>query len=494
MEKHLLSKSTFLRGLQCLKSLYLYKNFIQLRAHPSTEQKAIFNRGNSVGMLARQFFPGGTDATPTKRSDSIAAVTKTKMLLEQGVEIIYEAAFQFNGVLAILDILVKSDGVWRAYEVKSSTKISQVYLLDASLQYWVITNSGLPLFDFSVMIINNQYVRRGEVDIQQLFTIKSVKESVLKQQKFIEENIDACKQVIQSNQMPEIGIGEHCFIPYACDFMSTCWKHVPADSVFDIIGVPKSEQFDLYKKGYTTIKEIPSENGLDKNANIHIQAVKTQQAVINKSGILSFLSSVQYPVFFMDFESFMPAIPIYDGTKPYQHIPFQYSIHFKEKKEGFLQHVEFLADQGMDPRKSFLENLLKHTETQGTILVYDILMERNILKGLQKDFPEYSSEIDNRLERMVDLVQPFLERHYYHPAMKNSVSIKNVLPALVPELNYSDLIISSGSIAMTAFEQLQTESDLFKIIEMREHLLAYCKMDTLAMVKIFEILENAVLL
>jgi hypothetical protein len=492
LEKHLLSKSTFLRGLQCSKSLYLYKNFIQLRDQPSNEQKAIFNRGNKVGILAQRFFPGGVDATPPKRSDNIAAVTRTQQLLAEGAEVIYEAAFQQDGVLAILDILVKKEGLWYAYEVKSSTKISQTYLLDAALQYWVISNSGLPLADFSMMIINNQYVRNGEVNIQQLFTIKSVKDTVLKNQAFIKEKIEASLQVIKSNQMPQIGIGEHCFIPYGCDFMGTCWKHIPANSVFEITGIPKVEQFNLYQAGYTTIPEIPARNALDKNANIHIQALKTKKVMIDQEGINAFLSTVQYPVFFMDFESFMPAIPLYDKTKPYQHIPFQYSLHYKAVSDAPLQHMEFLAEQGFDPRKFFLDTLLKHTGTEGSILVYDALMERNILNGLKKDFPEYASEIDARLARIIDLVQPFQERYYYHPAMKNSVSIKNVLPALVPELNYSNLMISSGSIAMTAFELLQSETDMFKIIEIREQLLAYCKMDTLAMVKIFEVLEQTV--
>jgi hypothetical protein len=492
LEKHLLSKSTFLRGLQCSKSLYLYKNFIQLRDQPSSEQKAIFNRGNKVGILAQRFFPGGVDATPLKRSDSLAAVSKTRQLLDEGVEVIYEAAFQQEGVLAILDILVNKGGVWYAYEVKSSTKISQTYILDAALQYWVITNSGLPLADFSLMIINNQYVRNGEVDIHQLFTVKSVKEAVLKNQSFIQEKIQASLQVVKSNQMPQVGIGEHCFIPYGCDFMGTCWKHVPANSVFEITGIPKVDQFNLYQGGYTTIAEIPANNALDRNANLHIQALKTKKVLIDHNGIDRFLSTVHYPLFFMDFESFMPAIPIYDKTKPYQHIPFQYSIHYKAAADAPLEHMEFLAEQGLDPRKFFLENLLKHTSTKGSILVYDALMERNILNGLKKDFPEYTAEIDVRLARIVDLVLPFQERYYYHPAMRNSVSIKNVLPALVPELNYSSLLISSGSIAMTAFELLQTETDMFKIIEIREQLLAYCKMDTLAMVKIFEVLEKAV--
>jgi hypothetical protein len=463
-----------------------------LRDQPSSEQKAIFNRGNKVGILAQRFFPGGLDATPSRRSDNIAAVIRTQELLAEGAEVIYEAAFQQEGVLAILDILVKKEEGWYAYEVKSSTKISQTYILDAALQYWVISNSGLPLVDFSIMIINNQYVRNGEVDIQQLFTIKSVKEAVLKNQAFIKEKIAASLQVIGSKQMPQVGIGEHCFVPYGCDFMGTCWKHVPPNSVFEITGIPKAEQFNLYQAGYTTIPEIPARNALDKNANIHIQALKTKKVQIDQAGINSFLSTIQYPVFFMDFESFMPAIPIYDKTKPYQHIPFQYSLHYKAAADAPLQHMEFLAEQGLDPRKFFLEHLLKHTDTAGSILVYDALMERNILNGLKKDFPEFASEIDTRLARLIDLVQPFQERYYYHPAMKNSVSIKNVLPALVPELNYSNLMISSGSIAMTAFELLQAETDMFKIVEIREQLLAYCKMDTLAMVKIFEVLEKTV--
>ena len=183
-------------------------------------------------------------------------------------------------------------------------------------------------------------------------------------------------------------------------------------------------------------------------------------------------------------------IPIYNKTKPYQHIPFQYSLHYKKDKEAPLQHFSFLAEQGLDPRKSFLENLLKHTPSEGTILVYDALMERNILDGLKKEFPDYASEIDWRLNRIVDLMIPFQEKSYYHPAMKNSFSIKNLLHALVPELSYNDLMISSGSIAMTAYEHLQNETDMFRILEVREQLHEYCKLDTLSMVKVFEKLES----
>lgn len=490
LDKHILSKSTFIRGLQCSKSLYLYKNFIHLRDPLSAEQQSMFSRGNSVGELAQQLFPGGIDPTAEKRFDTIAAVLKTRDLIEKGEEVIYEAAFQSDKVLVILDILVKRDDKWYAYEVKSSTKISNTYLLDASLQYYVITSSGLPLEDISLVTINNNYLKNGPIDPHSLFSIRSVKKEALSNQEMIEEKIRSSKLVVDNPQIPEIKIGEHCFSPYSCDFMGTCWKNVPKNSVFEISGIPKAEQFALYNAGFKTIPEIPEINVLDKNANIHIGSVKSGNIVINTAAIRKFLDRAAYPLFFMDFETFMPAVPIYNGTKPYQHIPFQYSLHYKKEKNAPLEHFDFLGEQGIDPRKAFLMSLLENTKASGTILVFDSLMERNVLNGLKKDFPDYGSGIDSRLERIIDLAQPFQERSYYHPAMKNSFSIKNLLPALVPELSYTGLKISSGSIAMIAFEKLQTETDMFKILEIKEQLLEYCKLDTLAMVKVFEILEK----
>ena len=331
------------------------------------------------------------------------------------------------------------------------------------------------------------------MELDKLFSTKSVKEAVIKQQEMVEEKIDVSKSVVANPQLPVVAIGEHCFSPYHCDFMGNCWKNVPKkNSVFEITGIPKAEQFALYYAGYETIEQIPASNNLDAGANAHIYAVKNDEEKIEKVAINKFLGKIYYPLFFMDFESFMPAVPIYNKTKPYQHIPFQYSLHYKKEENAELEHFYFLAEQGFDPRKSFLESLLKHTETEGSILVYDALMEKNILNGLKNDFPEYASAIDLRLKRIIDLMVPFQEKSYYHPAMKNSFSIKNLLHALVPDLSYTNLTISSGSIAMTAYESLQTETDMFKILEVRDQLLEYCKLDTLSMVKIFEKLEEVV--
>jgi hypothetical protein len=290
--------------------------------------------------------------------------------------------------------------------------------------------------------------------------------------------------------MPRIRIGEHCFSPYRCDFMGHCWKDVPKDSIFEITGVSKEESFAMYDNGIKTIAQIPETNNLNKSINEHILSFRNDEIKIDSSAIKKFLSQIVYPISFLDFETFMPAIPIYNKTKPYQHIPFQYSLHYKENENEELKHSEFLAESGVDPRKSFLESLLKDLKGEGSVLVYDSLMERNVLNSLKRDFPEYSSDIHLLLNRIVDIMIPFQEKMYYHHSMKNSFSIKNVLPSLAPELNYSDLKISSGNIAMTVFENLQKETDMFKVLEIRENLLEYCKMDTFAMVKIFEVLEN----
>jgi hypothetical protein len=490
MEKHLLSKSSFIKGNQCVKALYLYKNYYHLKDPYTAEQQALFSRGTDIGMLARNLFPGGVDVSPQSPFKYRESVIRTAQLIQEGADVIYEAAFQHEQVLAAVDILVKKEGKWMAYEVKSSTKISPTYILDSSLQHWVITNSGIELNDFFIVNINNQYVRKGRIEAEKLFVCTSVIKDAVKNFPFVNEKITQLKTMLAGHQQPEIEIGEHCFVPYQCDFMGTCWKSVPADSVFDLAMTTKEEQFKMYRSGIKKITDLPDDYPLNKNAQVQVKSFKKKETIIEKTAVNNFVNGLSYPLYFMDFETFMPAVPIYDLSKPYQHIPFQYSVHYKESKEGEIKHLEFLAETGADPRRSFIEQLLGHLSDKGDILVYNLTFERSVLNALKNDFPQYASEIDAVTARLKDLMVPFKEKHYYHPDMKGSYSIKNVLPALVSELKYDGLKIGQGSVAMAAFEKLQNETDIFKIAETRDALLEYCKMDTLAMVRILEVLEK----
>jgi len=499
MGSHLLSKSSFIKGIQCDKHLYLYKYHYDEMDEFSEMQKAIFQRGTNVGVFAQKLFPVGKAATEGSPPDYKKGLKKTGELILQGEKLIYEAAFMFNEVLSIADIIVKEKNSlsrhreakteWNIYEVKSSTSISETYLNDAALQYYVISNSGVEINGFSIIYINNQYIRKGKLDINELFTIESVIDSILPLQNFIEENIERLKKVIRKREMPGIDIGEHCHNPYTCSFFNYCRKHIPEDSIFDFSGMHLKKKYELYRDGIIKLDDVPDNYSLNKNNGIQLDVYKSGKAKIDKEAIKSFLDDFNYPLYFMDFETFQPAVPLYDNSKPYQQIPFQYSIHLKDKKDGELKHFEFLAEPGEDPRIKFIEGLLNDTNGEGDIVVYNKSFEITRLKEIARDFPEYSEEIEKIILRIKDLMIPFQRKYYYAPEMNGSYSIKAVLPSLVPELSYDKLKIKEGGLASITFEGLQAETDMMIIAETREQLLEYCKMDTLAMVKILEKLE-----
>jgi hypothetical protein len=456
----------------------------------SEMQKAIFQRGTNVGVLAQELFPSGVDTSPKNHFDYSNCLKKTIKEINVGSKIIYEAGFQFNEVLSIADIIVKGRGDWKVYEVKSSTSISETYINDAALQYYVISNSGLKIKDFSIIYINNQYVRQGKLDINSLFVIESVLEQILPLQETIVGNVERLKQMLKKEKMPDIDIGEHCHNPYTCGFFNYCRKHIPEDSIFDFSGMHLTKKYDLYRNSIIKLDDVPDDYALSKKNKLQLEVYKSGEPQIQADEIKYFIDDLIYPLHFMDFETFQPAVPLFDNSRPYQQIPFQYSIHYKKTKKSKLEHSDFLAEAGEDPRPEFILKLLEETEKSGDIIVYNKAFEITRLKELARDFPEFSAEIEERILRIKDLMLPFQRNYYYAPEMKGSYSIKAVLPALVPELSYDELDINEGGQASIAFENLFTETDMINIAETRKQLLEYCKLDTLAMVRILERLEQ----
>jgi hypothetical protein len=489
MGKHLLSKSSFIKGIQCDKQLYLYKYHYDLMDKVTESQQAVFDRGTNVGILAQNLFPGGTTATEDPRKSDLA-VNNTQKLIKQEANVIYEAAFLFNDILVISDIIVKKGNEWSVYEVKSSTSISETYLLDASIQYYVLKNCVLKIKDISIIYINNQYIRNGELDIQSLFNIETVKELVLTEQDFVEKETERLKLVLKKKHMPDIPIGPQCSNPYKCSFWGYCWKDVPEYSVFDIANLKTEKKFELYNNGHVNLEDVPADFKLNENQRMQVESHINSKTFIDEEAVKDFITGIKYPIYFMDFETFMPAVPLFDNSRPYQQIPFQYSLHYKKDKNAELEHFEFLADANGDPRLPFIKKLLDDTKAEGTILVYNKAFEVARLNEISRDFPEFDKEIDERVNRIVDLMIPFQKKYYYTPEMKGSYSIKYVLPALVPDMNYNELEIREGGTASIAFESLYYETDLFKTAEIRKNLLEYCKMDTLAMVEILNKLEE----
>lgn len=491
MARHLLSKSSFLKGLQCEKQLYLYKYHYDWRDEIDEAQQAIFERGHDVGKLAQKLFPNGVNASLDDPFKSLQQVLLTQEFIEKGEKVIYEAAFQYDDVLVIADILVKEkNNKWKIYEVKSSTEVKEEHIPDAAVQYYVISNSDINVTDTSIIYINNKYVRKGELGLKELFNIESVKEFVLEQQESVVENIERFKEVLIQKIIPDIDIGPHCSSPYDCSFLGHCWDHVPEYSVFNIGNLKSEKKFELYKNGIIKIEDVPDDFPLSNGQRLQVESHINNSTFIDKKAIKEFLSSLTYPLYFLDFETFNPAIPLFDYSRPYQQIPFQYSLHYQETPKSSLKHFEFLAEANGDPRISFLENLLKVTEGKGEIFVYNQAFESGRLKELAEAFPKYKKQIEQRISRMKDLMIPFQKKHYYTPEMKGSYSIKAVLPALVPELSYDDLEIANGGTASRAFESLYFEKDDKRKKEIREQLIKYCGMDTMAMVRIYGVLKD----
>jgi hypothetical protein len=454
----------------------------------SEGQQLIFTRGHAVGELAQKLFPGGIIATEDPKK-SMQAVDRTRELIMNGVKIIYEAAFIFDEVLVIADIIVKEEEKWNIYEVKSSTRISDTYLRDAAIQYYVISNC-LNVNDISIIYINNQYIRNGEIDLKKVFNIESVIESISNLQEFIKSELNAFKKVLTENEIPKIEIGQHCNDPYRCGFMGYCWKDIPAYSVFDIAGLKGEKKFDLYGQGYIKLDDVPEDYPLSAAQRLQIESHTGKKTFIDNDKIKNFLSTITFPIYFMDFETFMPAIPMFNGTRPYQQIPFQYSLHYQKDILSKAEHYEFLAEAEGDPREAFLKKLIEDTRKPGFILVYNKTFEITRMKELGAAFPNYAKETEERIERIVDLMIPFQKKYYYTPEMLGSYSIKSVLPALVPRLSYEGMDIADGGTASAAFESLYYEEDIFRINEIRENLLKYCGMDTLAMVEILKVLQG----
>lgn len=491
MERHILSKSTFIRGINCHKSLYLNAYHKELRDKPDTQTEAVFAQGKSVGELARQLFPGGVECLPQADFDFQKAVLRTQEEIKKGTKVLYEATFQFNGVLAALDILVKDKEGWKAYEVKSSTGISDTYILDATIQYYTIINSAVPLKDISIAYINNKYEKDGPIEVNKLFAIESVLVGVRKLLPEIPKQVDILKKVLSEKRVHRVDIGPQCKMTYSCDFIGHCWKNVPEYSVFNISRLNVSKKFELYKNNIIHLKDVPDDFPLNEKQWMEVRSARTHKTIIDKKSIKEFVNSLQYPLYFMDFETFATAVPVFDESRPYQQIVFQYSLHCLPKIGAEPIHKEFLAEaDGTDPRLKLIEQLIKDCSDKGDILVYNIGFERGKLNDLADIFPKDSEAINKIVGRLKDLMIPFQQRWYYTPAMQGSYSIKMVLPALVPELSYDNLNIKEGGTASNTFAAMVTGSFVGDVEKTRKDLLAYCGLDTHAMVKILEKLQK----
>ena len=494
-----LSKSRYAKYSQCPKCLWMsiYKPEEEV-IDPQSEAR--FETGHEVGDMAKGLFGDYVETSSTKEDGKLDIATmlkKTQEYIAQGVENICEAAFNYEGNYCAVDILRKTDDGYAIYEVKSTSfpefngqpaKLEK-YVPDIAYQKWVLTQCGINVTGTFLVCLNSDYVRQGELDMQRLFVINDMADMIEGECELVEKKQAEALAVINDENEPEMELSEACKRPYDCAFMQYCMRGIPSPSVFDLYRMNFSKKLEYYQKGLVSYEDIKDEE-LTPIRRIQVDSALNNTPHIDKEHISEFLENITYPIYFLDFESMQPAIPPFDGMKPYQQICFQYSLHIIEHEGGPLLHKEHLGISGEDPRRALAKQLCEDIPKDVCTLVYNKSFECTRLKEMAAWFPDLEEHLMNIHDNIVDLLVPFQKGDYYLPSMGGSFSIKRVLPSLFPNepsLDYHNLEggVQNGGEAMTIFPKIK-DMEPEEQAKTRKALLDYCCLDTFAMVKVWE--------
>ena len=448
----------------------------------------VFDQGHLVGELAHQLYTDGMNLHTENIRENLKETRDCLPLRKP----LFEAGFSGNRLYCRVDILNSvGDDEWDIIEVKSTNEVKYEHLHDVAFQRHCCQIAGLRIQRCHIMHLNRDYGKRGEIDPNQLFVTEDVTDRLDEFTYGLEERVADMLAIISSDNCPEVSIGQHCNTPYACLLQEECWAHLPEHHVMTLYYGKKLGE-ELLGQGILDIGNIPEEVVLNGKQQIQKKCVVWGEPHINEKEIQRFLSGLEYPLHFMDFETFATAIPIYDGTRPHQNIPFQFSMHLQRKPNAKPAHYSYLAEGKDDPRPGFLAELKRHISRKGSILVYYEAFEKSRLKELAEAFPEYKEWVDGILERITDLIVPFKDFSYYHPKQLGSASLKSVLPALT-DLSYNDLEIAEGNTASlkfieSAFGNISNEERQ----RIRADLLTYCGQDTEGLIWIVARLKEIV--
>jgi hypothetical protein len=484
-----ISKSVFLAGLQCEKLLWTRFNARDQILPPDARLQAVFDQGHEVGVMARQLFPNGMEVAHgiTDKEE----VESASRLALQARRPLFEAGFSFGGAFARADILAPvGEDAWDLLEVKGVTEPKDDHLMDLAFQTYVHVGAGLRLRRCFLVHLNRGYVRRGMLEPEGLFVRTDSTSEVEVLCREIKAQLSQMQRVIRKPGCPEIHIGPHCDKPYTCPLRDRCWEFLPENSVMDLYR-GKAKGFALLEHGILKVADIPKDQLLTWNQNVQRKAVRSGTPTISKSDIRRFLNDLRYPIHFLDFETFSTAIPIFDLLRPFQRVPFQFSLHVQNSPDATLEHHSFLAEGKGDPRPEFVARLRANIADHGSIVVYNAAFEKGVLKECAEVLPELRSWVDSLQPRFVDLLQPFRSFHYYNPGQHGSASMKAVLPALTGA-GYDHLAIRNGDTASQEYLRVTYGDVVAEERQLvRRQLQEYCGLDTMGMHQIIQAL-NAV--
>lgn len=485
MSRPFLSKSKYLIGLQCLRYLWLSVNDPDSVPPPDASTQHVFDQGHEVEELARRLFPDGTEVP---FEDFRGNLKLTRQLLKER-RTLFQAGVMSGSIYSRLDVLRPAEAdKWDIIEIKSSTRVKSENVDDVSFQKYCCERQGIGINHCYLMHINSRYVKSGDIDPAQLFVCEDITEQVQSVSGGIEDRIKEMQETIASDSSPDIRLGVHCKAPYECPVV-ICRESLPENNILELYRGGK-KAYDLLYDGVLRLSQMPDDLRLTKAQSTQKWCDTNSCNYADSEAIGAFLRKLKYPVHYMDFETFNTAIPLFDGVRPYQQVPFQFSMHVVDRPGTMPWPCSFLADGPDDPRPQFLRKLKEAIGSKGSIVVYNQVFEEDRLKELAEAYPEERDWTDGVRSRLVDLLQPFRSFDYYDPAQKGSASIKHVLPALTGK-SYDDLEIGKGDEASLAYLAI-TYGDVAadEREKIRDALITYCGQDTLGMVWIVDKLRE----
>src|SRR3989344_7097348 len=483
----ILTKSKYLIGLECPRFLWKTINEPQEIEKPSAADKFKFEEGDKVGELAKSLFKNGVDIPIDNFSENL---NKSKILIKEKKPL-FEAGFLYKNCFSRADILTPNEDGWDIIEVKSGTKVKDVNIHDVAFQKYVYEGNGIKIKNCYLMHLNKNYIKKGDIEVDKIFIKENINKEVENVINDIENNVKEIFKIVSLDNPPKPNIRNKFFKDGYHDCVTDGCFDLPENHVFCLYRGGKLS-CELFEKGIINIKDIPLSVKLNGKQNIQRECETTGRIYVNKEEISNFLKKLKFPLYYLDFETFSTGIPMFDGLKCYSQVPFQFSLHVVEKENSKPIHYEFLYDGDKDPRKDFILGLKKVIGNNGSVVVYNQSFEIGRLKEILEHFPEHKAFVEDVLKRIVDLLVPFREFSYYNPKQQGSASIKDVLPALVGK-RYQGMEIGDGGTASVEFFRMAYEncSDEEKK-KVRDNLLKYCELDTLAEVMIVEKLKKIV--
>ncbi len=472
-------------GQRCAKALFFSNFQPELAREESHLDHKVKTEGTLVGEYARTYFPEGELIETIKISD---ALERTREAIDRGALTIFEAAFEAGGVVIRSDILTRPfvDSPWCLYEVKATTYYKKneyekmEYWNDVAVQVWVLKQAGIDLNGAFLMHLNRECVYP---DLSNLFVSEDYTEEIKPILETMDDDVAKLLQILGDQVKSVVSIGPQCEKPRVCSFKEHCWSHLPKYSVFRIPNCRK--KWNLYNDGRCDVDDL---NERDFGSPPQARALKCYQEerqFLDKERVRQLLSLWTFPISYFDLEAVSYPIPRYAKTRPYQDLPFQFSLHIQHEPGGNLEHLEFLYDDADDPREAFIQNMLEALPRDGVIVVYHQTYELTKLKELKRDFPAYGDRLDDIIRRVVDL-KKVIEETVFDPEFLGSFSIKRVAPVLLgAQASYKGLAVSDGIEAMLSFQKfLEFDQGHPEREKIRSELLEYCKQDTVLMVNL----------